>query len=138
MTMKSTVLTIIVALFATNAFAVEIPQRAQKKILDAAPELDLNSDGSITADELITGRDKLPVDMRAMLDAFLNFQGDATKGAEPTKPKTTLPKPPVRDGATPFIVPLFEFKSVANITTVDSSVESPMRMTSCFSSSSAN
>jgi|GEM_PF-3415905 len=76
MNMKSTALTIIAALFATHAFAVEIPQRAQKKILAAAPELDLNSDGSITAAELITGRDKLPVDMRAMLDAYLNSQGD--------------------------------------------------------------
>lgn len=39
MNMKSFVITIIAALFATNAFAVEIPKRAQKKILAAAPEL---------------------------------------------------------------------------------------------------
>jgi hypothetical protein len=42
-TMKTITPTIIATLFATHAFAAEIPPRAQKKILAAAPEIDLNS-----------------------------------------------------------------------------------------------
>jgi acetyl esterase/lipase len=114
--MKRIALTIIAAWFATSAFAIEIPKRVQKKILAAAPELDLNSDGSITAEELITGHDKLPVDLRTMLDLYLNTQGKTTTVSEPAKHKSTLPKPPASTGATPFIDPLFEFKEVENIT----------------------
>lgn len=116
MNMKSTALTIIAALFATNAFAVEIPKRTQKKILDAVPELDINSDGSITTEELTAGRDKLPEDMQALLDLYLNTQGQTTKEEETAKPKSTIPKPPERQDATPFIDPLFEFKETENIT----------------------
>lgn len=105
-----------VAFFATNAFAIEIPKRVQQRILAAAPELDLNSDGSITAEELIAGRGKLPEDMRAMLDAYLNTQGDTIQESEPAKHKTTLPKPPASNGATPFIDPLFEYKEIEDIT----------------------
>jgi hypothetical protein len=65
-------LTIIAALLATNAFAAEIPKRVQQRVLAGAPELDLNSDGKIAAEELIAGRSKLPEDMRAMLDAYLD------------------------------------------------------------------
>lgn len=66
--MKRYILAILVALFATNAFSAEIPKRVQKKILAVAPEIDLNSDGKITADELKAARDKLPENLRAMLD----------------------------------------------------------------------
>ena len=114
--MKYISLPIIAALIATNSFAIEIPKRVQKKILTAAPELDLNNDGSITAEELTAGRDKLPEDMRALLDFYLSTQGQTTKEEETAKPKSTMTKPPEREDATPFIDPLFEFKETENIT----------------------
>ncbi len=114
--MRKTALTIIVALFATNAFAMEIPKRIQRKILVAAPEIDLNSDGKITAEELIANRDNLAGNMLAVLDFYLANQGDTIQESEPAKHKTTLPKPPEGSGATPFIDPLFEYKKIENIT----------------------
>jgi len=114
--MKRIAVTIIAAALATHALAIEIPKRVQKKILAAAPEIDLNSDGNVTASELITGRDKLPVELLTMLNLYMATQGAATKDSEPTKHKTTLPKPPAGNGATPFLDPLFEFKEVENIT----------------------
>ena len=111
-------LTIIAALFATNAFAADIPKRVQKKILAGAPAIDLNSDGTITVEELKAGRDKLPESMRALLDLYLDTQGDNIKESEPAKHKTTLPKPPESNGATPFIDPLFKYEEIENITYV--------------------
>lgn len=108
--------TLIAAAFATNAFAVEIPKRAQKKILTVAPELDANRDGQITAEELVAGRDKIPAEMRAMLELYLGTKGDANKESEPLTHKTTLPKPPESDGARPFLAPLFKVKETEDIT----------------------
>ncbi len=114
--MKKITLTVIAALFATHAFAAEIPPRAQKKILAVAPEIDLNADGKITAEELKAGADKLPEDIRAVLGLYLSTQGDPTKEQEAAKHKSTLPKPPKREASTPFIDPLFEYKETENIT----------------------
>ncbi|TWU44801.1 hypothetical protein Poly51_58670 [Rubripirellula tenax] len=70
--MKTIALTFIAALFAVDALATEIPipKRVQKKILAGAPEIDLNRDGNITAEELKAGRDKLPENMRVLLDVY--------------------------------------------------------------------
>lgn len=114
--MNKTIFAIIAALCATNALAIEIPKRAQQRILAAAPELDLNSDGQITVEELKTGRDKLPESMRALLDSYLDAQGGTAKESEPVRHKTTLPKPPESKGATPFIDPLYQYKKIENIT----------------------
>ena len=114
--MKTIFPTIIATLFATHAFAVDIPQRAQRKILAAAPEIDLNSDGKITAEELKAGADKLPADVRAVLELYLDTQGDPSKEKVAAKPKSTMPKAPVREGSTPFIDPLFEYNETENIT----------------------
>jgi len=114
--MKRIALTIIAALFATNAFATEISKRVQQKILAGAPEIDLNSDGKITAEELKAGREKLPEALREVLDLYLDTQGDTIKESEPAKHKTTLPKPLESNGATPFIDPLFSYQEIENIT----------------------
>ena len=114
--MKKIALMIVAALFATNAFATEIPERAQKKILAVAPEIDLNRDGKVTAEELIASRDKLRENMRVMLDLYLDTQGDRNRESQPATHKTTLPKPPESNGATPFIDPLFEYNEIENIT----------------------
>ncbi|WP_197167879.1 alpha/beta hydrolase [Neorhodopirellula pilleata] len=108
--------TIVVSLFATNAFAIEVPKRVQKKILAAAPEIDLNRDGEVTAEELISSREKLPENMRVMLDLYLGTQGDSPKESEPVKHTTTLPKPPDSNGTTPFLDPIFEYQEIENIT----------------------
>jgi para-nitrobenzyl esterase len=113
--MKRHALTIIATLFATNAFAAEIPKRVQQRILAAAPEIDLNSDGKITDEELKAGGDKLPENLRTMLDFYLDTQGDAIKESEPAKHKTTLPKPPKSNGSTPFIDPVFKYEEIENI-----------------------
>lgn len=114
--MKNIAITIIAVLFATNAFATEIPKRVQKRILAGAPAIDQDGDGKITAEELKSGRDKLPEDMRAVLDAYLSTQGDTIQESEPAKHGTTLPKPPASNGATPFIDPNFDYKESENIT----------------------
>jgi acetyl esterase/lipase len=114
--MRTIIPTIIATVFATHAFAAEIPPRAQKKILAAAPEIDMNSDGKITAEELKAGTEKLPEDIRAVLDLYLSTQGEPTKEQEAAKPKSTLPKHPKREAATPFIDPLFDYKETENIT----------------------
>lgn len=114
--MKNITVTIIAALFVTNAFAIEIPKRVQRKISDAAPEIDLDHDGEITMDELKTGRAKLPGDMQAVLDIYLDTQGEPTVESEPAKHKTTLPTPSKGNGTTPFIDPIFEFIEAENIT----------------------
>lgn len=116
MKMKNITLTIIGALLTTNALAMDIPKRVQQKILATAPEIDLNGDGQITVDELKAGSDKLPADIRALLDLYLDTQGEPTKESEPAKRKTTMPMPPAGNGATPFIDPLFEYKETENIT----------------------
>ncbi|TWU04781.1 EF-hand domain-containing protein [Stieleria varia] len=69
--MKTIALTFIAVLFAADALATEIPipKRVQKRILAAAPEIDLNNDGKITAEELKAGRDKLPENM-LLLDVY--------------------------------------------------------------------
>lgn len=108
--------TIIAAALGTAAFAIEIPQKVQKKIAAAAPEIDLNGDGQITEEELIASRDKLPEEVRTMLDLYLTTQAGTVTDSEPTKQKTTLPKPPAGNGATPFLDPLFELKKIENIT----------------------
>jgi para-nitrobenzyl esterase len=114
--MKKAFPTLIAAIFATQAFATEIPKRVQQRIIAAAPETDLNGDGKITAEELKAGRDKLPENLRAMLDLYLDVQGDTTGDAEPAKQKSTLPKPPERKGDTPFIDPIFKYEETENIT----------------------
>lgn len=114
--MKTFALTIIAALFATSAYAAEIPKRVQKKILAGAPAIDLNSDGAISVEELKAGRDKLPENMRVLLDAYLDTQGGATKRSEPARHKTTLPKPRESNGSTPFIDPIFKYEEIENIT----------------------
>jgi acetyl esterase/lipase len=114
--MKRHALTIIAALFATNAFAADIPKRVQQRILAAAPEIDLNSDGKITDEELKASRDKLPENLRAMLDLYLDAQGETTKESEPATHKTTLQKPPGSNGFTPFIDPVFKYEEIENIT----------------------
>jgi acetyl esterase/lipase len=114
--MNKTALTIIAAILATQAFALEIPKRFQNKILAAAPEVDANRDGKVTSEELEAARDKLPEDMRAMLDLYLAPKGETNGASEPAKHKTTLPKPPDRKGTTPFIDPIFEHKETENIT----------------------
>jgi hypothetical protein len=107
--MKNIAITIIAALFATNAIAVEIPERVQRKLLAAAPETDLDGDGTITAEVLKAGRDKLPEEIRAMLDSHLYTEGGTKKGSNP--PNT---KPHCRNhsGVTApprFIDPIFEY-----------------------------
>lgn len=114
--MKKTALIIIAASFAADAFAMELPKRVQRKILEAAPEADLNSDGVITAEELKAGREKLPEELRAMLDLYTTTTDDADTEPETPGHKTTLPKPPPRKGTTPFIDPLFKFVETENIT----------------------
>lgn len=114
--MKKLALTIVAALFATNAFAIEIPKRVQKKLLAGAPEIDVNSDGKITAEELKAGRDKLPENMRVLLDLYLETQGDSISESEPAKHKSILPKLLESNGDTPFIDPIFEYQEIENIT----------------------
>lgn len=114
--MKKYFLTIIAALCATNVHAGEIPKRVQKQILAAAPEIDSNSDGTITTEELKAARDKLPENLRTMLDLYLDAQGDTPKESEPAKHKSTPPKPPKSDGATPFLDPIFKHEEIENIT----------------------
>lgn len=116
--MKTIALTFIAALFAVDAFATEppIPKRVQNRILAAAPEIDLNRDGRITADELKAGRNALPENMRVLLDAYLNTQVETIKDSEPARHKTTLPNPPASNGTTPFLDPIFTYQKVENIT----------------------
>lgn len=91
--MNTITLPIIAAFFATHVFADEIPKRVQRKLLAAAPEIDLNRDGEITGEELDTGRDELPEDMRSLLDLYMNAQVGNTEEPGPAKHGTTLPKP---------------------------------------------
>lgn len=116
--MTKIALTYIAVLFAADVWATEtpIPKRVQKRILAAAPNIDLNRDGNITADELKSGRDKLPENMRVLLDAYLSTQVETTKDSQSTKHKTTLPKPPESNGTTPFIDPMFTYQRLENIT----------------------
>lgn len=114
--MRKITFPILAALIASNAFAIEIPKRAQKKILAAAPEIDLNGDGTVTSEELTAGVEKLPEDTRAILNLYLETLGEPTEETETPEHKTTLPKPPERESATPFIDPLFEYKEIENIT----------------------
>ena len=93
-----------------------IPKGFRQKILAAAPEIDLNRDGKITAEELKAGRDKLPEDMRAVLDLYLDTQGDTTKESEPAKHKTTLPKPPASNGPHHLLTRSSSIKKIENIT----------------------
>ena len=113
---KRHALTLIVALFASNALAAEIPQRVQKRILAAAPELDSNGDGTITAEELQAASDKLPESLRAMLDLYLDTQGESPTESESAKHKSTLPKAPASNGATPFLDPIFQHEESEGIT----------------------
>ena len=114
--MKNLTLAIIVTLLTSNAFAEDVPPKIQKKILAGAPEIDLNKDGTVTAEELKVGREKLPAETRAMLDAYLGTQKAGADEAATAKYKSTLPKPPEGNGATPFINKLFEYKETENIT----------------------
>jgi acetyl esterase/lipase len=114
--MKKIVLAITAACLVTGAVAEEIPKRVQRAILANTPEIDLNSDGKITAEELKAGRDQLPEDVQVMLDLFLNKLADTTRNSEPAKPKTTLPQAPESNGATAFLDPIFEYKEIENIT----------------------
>lgn len=116
--MKTIAFTFIAALFAADALATEtpIPKRVQKRILAAAPEIDLNHDGKITAEDLEAGRNTLPENMQVLLDAYLSTQVEMIKDSEPAKHKTTLPKPPESNGATPFIDPIFTYQKIENIT----------------------
>lgn len=114
--MNRYVVTIFAALLTSHALAAEIPQRVQKRILAAAPALDSNGDGTITAEELNAARGKLPENVRAMLDLYVDTQDGTPNASEPARHKSTLPKAPASDGATPFLDPIFMHEESEGIT----------------------
>ena len=72
MTIQSRTCTLLAlsALLTTNALSIAIPKKAQQKILAAAPEIDLNGDGRITAEELKAGSDSLPAALPGLWGDF--------------------------------------------------------------------
>jgi acetyl esterase/lipase len=94
---------------------MELPKRLQSVILAEAPEIDANDDGTVSVEELLSGRDKLPDGMQVALDIFLETQTNSlgnTQTAKRTATKTTAPS---RNGSTPFLDPMFEYAETENI-----------------------
>lgn len=104
---RKSILTFLCLLSLATSVDAQVPAKLQNRILKFAPEMDADGDRQISDEELRAGRETLPEDLQVMLDAALSKQGNSTVASVPAKFKPLSVDVPVRNGAAPFLDPIF-------------------------------